>query len=164
MDYGLNIEVVIRRDLKWRDSKHRAIDEDDASFLTLEASVRKLLHFCYSFSWSKKSYVLTKEWLSFVKEKKLSHGDIVSFYQRIGNAIDINQRFICSRRKIMAPLCHITCHLQPSLHLAHSTTTRYLRLLVLVATREPVWLRSICPMDLWAQCLQTCQLHTPPPQ
>jgi hypothetical protein len=37
--------------------------------------------------------------LSFVKEKKLSHGDIVSFYQPIGDVTGINDRFIFFKKQ-----------------------------------------------------------------
>jgi hypothetical protein len=64
-----------------------AIDEDGASFLNFEDSIGKLWHFCCSFWWINKTYTLTMEWLSFVKEKKLNHSDIVSFYQCVGDAM-----------------------------------------------------------------------------
>jgi hypothetical protein len=75
------------------------INESGASFLTFEDSIGKIWHFHYSFWGSNKTYVLTKGWLSFVKEKKLYHGDIVSFYQPIGDAAGINHRFIFFKKQ-----------------------------------------------------------------
>jgi hypothetical protein len=76
-----------------------AIDQEGASFLNFEDSDGKLWHFRYSFWESSKTYVLTKGWVRFVKEKRLTYGDTVSFYQRVSDATGINRRFIFFKKQ-----------------------------------------------------------------
>lgn len=67
-------------------------------FVTFEDSDGVLWYFCYSFWKSSKTYVLTKGWMNFVKEKGLSNGDVVSFYQGV-DTTSVIRRFIYFKKK-----------------------------------------------------------------
>ncbi|GJN28117.1 hypothetical protein PR202_gb16201 [Eleusine coracana subsp. coracana] len=67
-------------------------------YVAFEDSTGVLWHFRYSFWQSSKTYVLTKGWMNFVKEKGLGDGDVVSFYQGT-DAAGIHHRFIYFKKK-----------------------------------------------------------------
>ncbi|GER39564.1 B3 domain-containing transcription factor NGA1 [Striga asiatica] len=69
--------------------------------LNFEDSNGKSWRFRYSYWNSSQSYVMTKGWSRFVKEKKLDAGDIVSFYRGPGDRL-----FIDWRRRPDAPAPH----------------------------------------------------------
>ncbi|XP_072970608.1 B3 domain-containing transcription factor NGA1-like [Typha angustifolia] len=58
---------------------------DRDTMLRFEDVTGKVWEFRYSYWSSSQSYVMTKGWSSFVKEKKLATGDTVSFYSRCGH-------------------------------------------------------------------------------
>ena len=63
--------------------------------LTFEDSSTGLIwHFRFSLWRSSTTYVLTKGWPTFVKEKKLNNSDIVSFYRSVGKSSGTNRFFI----------------------------------------------------------------------
>ncbi|PAN05827.1 hypothetical protein PAHAL_1G212000 [Panicum hallii] len=63
--------------------------------LTFEDSSTGLIwHFCFSLWRSSTTYVLTKGWPTFIKEKKLNNGDIVSFYRSVDKSVGMNRFFI----------------------------------------------------------------------
>ncbi|GLJ41261.1 hypothetical protein SUGI_0854090 [Cryptomeria japonica] len=69
---------------------------DKGLLLNFEDNTGKAWRFRYSYWNSSQSYVLTKGWSRFVKDKKLEAGDIVSFHR--GTA-DARQLFITWRRR-----------------------------------------------------------------
>ncbi|GAA0143203.1 hypothetical protein Leryth_023328 [Lithospermum erythrorhizon] len=70
--------------------------------LNFEDCNGKLWRFRYSYWNSSQSYVMTKGWSRFVKEKKLGAGDIVSFLYGIGEK-GKNRFYIDWRRRLDAP-------------------------------------------------------------
>ncbi|XP_020580393.1 B3 domain-containing protein Os11g0156000-like [Phalaenopsis equestris] len=64
--------------------------------LSFEDENGKLWRFRYSYWTSSQSYVLTKGWSRFVKEKQLDAGDIVIFLRRRGNG---DRLFVGCRRR-----------------------------------------------------------------
>ncbi|XP_060185431.1 AP2/ERF and B3 domain-containing transcription factor RAV1-like [Lycium barbarum] len=62
--------------------------------LNLEDMNGKVWRFRYSYWNSSQSYVLTKGWSRFVKEKKLKAGDIVSFERSTGVGVDDKRLYI----------------------------------------------------------------------
>ncbi|CAN4109483.1 unnamed protein product [Withania somnifera] len=64
--------------------------------LRFEDELGKLWKFRYSYWNSSQSYVLTKGWSRFVKEKKLDAGDVVLFER---HRVDCDRQFIGCRRK-----------------------------------------------------------------
>lgn len=72
-------------------------DSGEKGFLlSFEDELGKLWKFRYSYWNSSQSYVLTKGWSRFVKEKKLDAGDVVLFER---HRIDGDRQFIGWRRK-----------------------------------------------------------------
>ncbi|TVU30160.1 hypothetical protein EJB05_21769, partial [Eragrostis curvula] len=71
-----------------------AVNGDATSILCFEDSTGDKWHFCYSYWKSSKTYVLTKGWIRFVKEKKLIDGDTLFFYQRSGEDSKIMHMYI----------------------------------------------------------------------
>ncbi|KAK4747974.1 hypothetical protein SAY87_014560 [Trapa incisa] len=63
-----------------------AASERGGLLLSFEDRTGKAWRFRYSYWNSSQSYVMTKGWSRFVKEKKLDAGDIVSFQRGIGDA------------------------------------------------------------------------------
>ncbi|PHU05669.1 B3 domain-containing protein [Capsicum chinense] len=64
--------------------------------LSFEDELGKLWKFRYSYWNSSQSYVLTKGWSRFVKDKKLESGDVVLFER---HRVDFDRQFIGWRRK-----------------------------------------------------------------
>nr|KYP75557.1 B3 domain-containing protein Os03g0120900 [Cajanus cajan] len=93
--------------------------------LNFEDRNGKLWRFRYSYWNSSQSYVMTKGWSRFVKEKKLDAGDIVSFQRGVGELyrhrlyIDWRRRFY-SLPSPTPPRHHHHDHLQQ--HLNYNTT------------------------------------------
>ncbi|KAL2507886.1 B3 domain-containing protein-like [Forsythia ovata] len=76
-------------------------DSGEKGFLLgFEDEVGKSWRFRYSYWNSSQSYVLTKGWSRFVKEKRLDAGDIVLFQR---HRLDCTRLFIGWRRKNAAP-------------------------------------------------------------
>lgn len=67
--------------------------------LSFEDSTGKSWRFRYSYWNSSQSYVLTKGWSRFVKEKKLDAGDIVSFHRATHQDSNLQSLFISCRPK-----------------------------------------------------------------
>ncbi|KAJ8564720.1 hypothetical protein K7X08_001180 [Anisodus acutangulus] len=68
--------------------------------LNLEDMNGKVWRFRYSYWNSSQSYVLTKGWSRFVKEKKLKAGDIVSFERSTGVGVDDTKLYIVWKARI----------------------------------------------------------------
>ncbi|MCO5579012.1 hypothetical protein L7F22_032863 [Adiantum nelumboides] len=68
--------------------------EKGGLMLTLQDSSGKMWRFRYSYWSSSQSYVFTKGWSAFVKEKKLKAGDMVSFKRALVNGIHDKRLFI----------------------------------------------------------------------
>ncbi|MCO5576417.1 hypothetical protein L7F22_030227 [Adiantum nelumboides] len=69
-------------------------NEKGGLMLTLQDSSGKMWRFRYSYWSSSQSYVFTKGWSAFVKEKKLKAGDMVSFKRAVVNGINDKRLFI----------------------------------------------------------------------
>ncbi|KAI5656300.1 hypothetical protein M9H77_25093 [Catharanthus roseus] len=80
--------------------------------LNFEDRNGKPWRFRYSYWNSSQSYVMTKGWSRFVKEKKLDAGDIVSFQRGVGE-LGKDRLFIDWRRRPDAPLDHHRHHHLP---------------------------------------------------
>ncbi|XP_042007290.1 B3 domain-containing protein Os03g0120900-like [Salvia splendens] len=78
---------------------------DKGLLLNFEDRNGKPWHFRYSYWNSSQSYVMTKGWSRFVKEKKLDAGDIVSFHRGAGD-LPKDRLFIDWRRPSDLPRHH----------------------------------------------------------
>ncbi|KAJ7522736.1 hypothetical protein O6H91_18G024800 [Diphasiastrum complanatum] len=82
------------------------------SFRDDDIPTGKLWWFRYSYWSSSQSYVLTKGWIGFVKEKQLQAGDIISFERGMHDELYINCRRrptrVCAQEKI--PLISLSRH------------------------------------------------------
>ncbi|CAA6665420.1 unnamed protein product [Spirodela intermedia] len=67
------------------------------TLLNLEDSAGKTWRFRYTYWNSSQSYVLTKGWSRFVKEKRLKAGDVVSFHRSTGPE---RQLYISRKRRV----------------------------------------------------------------
>ncbi|PWA63945.1 B3 domain-containing protein [Artemisia annua] len=67
--------------------------------LTFEDELGKLWRFRYSYWNSSQSYVLTKGWSKYVKDKRLDAGDVVLFEKHV---LDCDRMFIGWRRRSSA--------------------------------------------------------------
>nr|XP_043630429.1 B3 domain-containing transcription factor NGA1-like [Erigeron canadensis] len=76
-------------------------NNDKGLLLNFEDRNGKLWRFRYSYWNSSQSYVMTKGWSRFVKDKKLDAGDIVSFQRGVG-ATAKDRLFIDWRRRVNA--------------------------------------------------------------
>ncbi|KAI3706541.1 hypothetical protein L6452_24348 [Arctium lappa] len=74
-------------------------DQQKGLLLSFEDESGKLWRFRYSYWNSSQSYVLTKGWSRYVKEKKLDAGDVVLFER---NTLDCEKMFIGWRRRSAA--------------------------------------------------------------
>ncbi|CBI16858.3 unnamed protein product, partial [Vitis vinifera] len=68
-----------------KESGADVMDSSKGGLLNFEDNGGKIWRFRYSFWNSSQSYVLTKGWRRFVKEKNLKAGDIVSFHRSTGS-------------------------------------------------------------------------------
>ncbi|KAF5199132.1 B3 domain-containing protein [Thalictrum thalictroides] len=82
---------------------HRVDSVEKGLLLSFEDEAGKLWRFRYSYWNSSQSYVLTKGWSRFVKEKQLDAGDVVSFERR---RLDGQQLYIRWRRRVAPPPVH----------------------------------------------------------
>ncbi|XP_010676939.2 B3 domain-containing transcription factor NGA3 [Beta vulgaris subsp. vulgaris] len=87
--------------------------------LNFEDRAGKPWRFRYSYWNSSQSYVMTKGWSRFVKEKKLDAGDVVSFQRGVGE-VGKDKLFIDWRRRPDASGLHQ--HLQYHHHHSHNRT------------------------------------------
>ncbi|XP_020253242.1 B3 domain-containing protein Os11g0156000-like isoform X2 [Asparagus officinalis] len=71
---------------------------EKGSLLSFEDELGKQWEFRYSYWTSSQSYVLTKGWSKFVKDKKLDAGDVVIFQRFRGHGTD-ERFYIDSRRR-----------------------------------------------------------------
>ncbi|CAA6667609.1 unnamed protein product [Spirodela intermedia] len=62
--------------------KYFPLDGDSGLLLSFEDELGKLWQFRYSYWTSSQSYVLTKGWSRFIREKRLHAGDVVLFQRR----------------------------------------------------------------------------------
>ncbi|KAI3822713.1 hypothetical protein L1987_10310 [Smallanthus sonchifolius] len=74
-------------------------DQQKGSLLSFEDESGKLWRFGYSYWNSSQSYVLTKGWSRYVKEKRLDAGDVVLFQRHV---LDSDRMFIGWRRRAVA--------------------------------------------------------------
>ncbi|KAK9072704.1 hypothetical protein SSX86_009139 [Deinandra increscens subsp. villosa] len=74
------------------------VDQQKGLLLTFEDESGKLWRFRYSYWNSSQSYVLTKGWSRFVKEKRLDAGDVVLFRRDL---VDGERMFIGWRRRLV---------------------------------------------------------------
>lgn len=95
--------------------------------LNFEDRNGKSWRFRYSYWNSSQSYVMTKGWSRFVKEKKLDAGDIVSFQRGIGE-IGRDRLYIDWRRRPDAPDPAALAHIQFQNQLNFSQSVRWGRL------------------------------------
>lgn len=70
--------------------------------LNFEDMNGKVWRFRYSYWNSSQSYVLTKGWSRYVKEKKLKAGDIVSFKRCTGVGVEDRQLYIDSKARVIS--------------------------------------------------------------
>ncbi|RZC84108.1 hypothetical protein C5167_046894 [Papaver somniferum] len=105
---------------------------DKGLLLTFEDELGKFWRFRYSYWNSSQSYVLTKGWSRFVKEKHLGAGDIVSFERR---RFDVQRLYIRWRRGGAMPVqdsgvgqTAISSSAPPSNSNANTTTGSWTRL------------------------------------
>ncbi|RZC78575.1 hypothetical protein C5167_002803 [Papaver somniferum] len=105
---------------------------DKGLLLTFEDELGKFWRFRYSYWNSSQSYVLTKGWSRFVKEKHLGAGDIVSFERR---RFDVQRLYIRWRRGGSMPVqdngvgqTAISSSAPPSNSNANTTTGSWTRL------------------------------------
>ncbi|XP_074317728.1 uncharacterized protein LOC141653778 [Silene latifolia] len=92
--------------------------------LNFEDRTGKSWRFRYSYWNSSQSYVMTKGWSRFVKEKQLSAGDIVSFQRAVGDDIHSkNTFFIDWRRRPPDHHHHHHHHLGTAFSVHHSIPT-----------------------------------------
>ncbi|KAM3263020.1 B3 domain-containing transcription factor NGA1 isoform X1 [Capsicum annuum] len=91
--------------------------------LNFEDRNGKPWRFRYSYWNSSQSYVMTKGWSRFVKEKKLDAGDIVSFQRGVGE-LGKDRLFIDWRRRPDAPDHLFTTHLPLSHHFSNNNFYR----------------------------------------
>ncbi|KAL4383672.1 hypothetical protein GQ457_15G011400 [Hibiscus cannabinus] len=82
---------------------------DKGLLLNFEDRNGKPWRFRYSYWNSSQSYVMTKGWSRFVKDKKLDTGDIVSFQRGVGE-LGKDRLFIDWRRRPDAPETHVSFH------------------------------------------------------
>nr|CAB3485530.1 unnamed protein product [Digitaria exilis] len=76
-----------------------AAGNEKGLLLSFEDRAGKLWRFRYSYWNSSQSYVMTKGWSRFVKEKRLDAGDTVSFCRGAGDAAARNRLFIDWKRR-----------------------------------------------------------------
>jgi len=81
--------------------------------LNFEDSTYKTWRFRYSFWNSSQSYVLTRGWNRFVKEKRLQAGDIVTFERSCATSIS-HKHFISFSRRRCRRLCNVLPTAAPS--------------------------------------------------
>ncbi|XP_059276462.1 B3 domain-containing protein Os03g0120900-like [Lycium ferocissimum] len=91
--------------------------------LNFEDRNGKPWRFRYSYWNSSQSYVMTKGWSRFVKEKKLDAGDIVSFQRGVGE-LGKDRLFIDWRRRPDAP-DHFTTHFSNTSSIYRSNNMQY---------------------------------------
>ncbi|OMO64176.1 hypothetical protein CCACVL1_21975 [Corchorus capsularis] len=95
--------------------------------LNFEDRNGKSWRFRYSYWNSSQSYVMTKGWSRFVKEKKLDAGDIVSFQRGVGES-EKDRLFIDWRRRPNAPDPTSLAHMQLQNHFNFPQSVRWGRL------------------------------------
>ncbi|PWA59822.1 DNA-binding pseudobarrel domain-containing protein [Artemisia annua] len=81
-------------------------DQQKGLLLTFEDELGKLWRFRYSYWNSSQSYVLTKGWSRYVKDKRLDAGDVVLFEKHV---LDCDRMFIGWRRRSL-PSGYPTAH------------------------------------------------------
>ena len=69
-------------------------DRNDPILTFEDSSTGLIWHFRFSLWCSSTTYVLTKGWPTFIKDKKLNNGDIVSFYRSVSKSTGTNRFFI----------------------------------------------------------------------
>ncbi|XP_010522876.1 PREDICTED: B3 domain-containing transcription factor NGA3 [Tarenaya hassleriana] len=82
--------------------KHFPLDpssSQNGTLLSFQDRNGKMWRFRYSYWNSSQSYVMTKGWSRFVKEKKLDAGDIVSFQRGVGTESEKSRLFIDWRHR-----------------------------------------------------------------
>ncbi|XP_009758550.1 B3 domain-containing transcription factor NGA1-like [Nicotiana sylvestris] len=92
--------------------------------LNFEDRNGKPWRFRYSYWNSSQSYVMTKGWSRFVKEKKLDAGDIVSFQRGVGE-LGKDRLFIDWRRRPDAPTDHLHTHFMTHVPLSHHFSNNF---------------------------------------
>ncbi|XVF33063.1 hypothetical protein REPUB_Repub17cG0136100 [Reevesia pubescens] len=98
--------------------------------LNFEDRIGKSWRFRYSYWNSSQSYVMTKGWSRFVKEKKLDAGDIVSFHRGVGE-LGKDRLYIDWRRRSNAPDPISLAHIQLQNQFNYPQSVRWGRLYTL---------------------------------
>ncbi|XP_020246232.1 LOW QUALITY PROTEIN: B3 domain-containing protein Os11g0156000-like [Asparagus officinalis] len=109
--------------------KHFPLDSESGEkglLLSFEDESGKSWNFRYSYWTSSQSYVLTKGWSRYVKEKKLDAGDVVLFERcRLGSRSDDRLYIGCCRRRVSnetaAPSASVSAR-SPSFYAAGAST------------------------------------------
>lgn len=121
---------------------------DKGLLLNFEDRNGKPWRFRYSYWNSSQSYVMTKGWSRFVKEKKLDAGDIVSFQRGVGE-LSKDRLFIDWRRRPDAPDHFFTTHVPLSHHFSNNNFYRsnihYPAAAAAAAWNRPVFLQPPPP-------------------
>ncbi|XP_027349269.1 B3 domain-containing protein At2g36080-like [Abrus precatorius] len=97
--------------------KYFPLDSMDTKglLLSFDDESGKCWRFRYSYWNSSQSYVLTKGWSRYVKDKRLHAGDVVSFHRQ---RIHPHRFFITSTRRHLSPPAHVTTATSPPFYSA----------------------------------------------
>ncbi|CAA6668479.1 unnamed protein product [Spirodela intermedia] len=115
--------------------KHLPLGSDSGLLLSFEDEAGKAWRFRYSYWTSSHSYVLTKGWSRFVKEKRLHAGDVVLFERRRSAADRLYIRWK-RRRGLLAPNTPAAAVTSPSPPPCPPGTLKYLSTSERVSERE----------------------------
>ncbi|GLJ08146.1 hypothetical protein SUGI_0082080 [Cryptomeria japonica] len=102
-DVGKLNRLVIPKHHAQRCFPLEAAQAEDGNMLNFEDTTGKTWRFKYSYWSSSKSYVLTKGWRRFIKNKDLHTGDIVTFHCSTGGS-----------RQLYISFCPKTCNFLPN--------------------------------------------------
>ncbi|CAN4077442.1 unnamed protein product [Withania somnifera] len=114
-DVGKLNRLVIPKQLAEKYFPLDSSTNEKGLLLNFEDNSGKPWRFRYSYWNSSQSYVMTKGWSRFVKEKKLDAGDIISFQRGVGE-LGKDRLFIDWRRRPEAPDHLFTTHHVPLSH------------------------------------------------
>ncbi|KAH7332161.1 hypothetical protein KP509_20G072500 [Ceratopteris richardii] len=90
-DVGKLNRLVIPKQHAEKYFPYAKCQDDKGVMITMQDSSWKLWRFRYSYWGSSQSYVITKGWSAFVKEKKLKAGDVIVFKRSMASGI-LNER------------------------------------------------------------------------
>ena len=125
-------------------------DSAKGVLLSFEDEVGKCWRFRYSYWNSSQSYVLTKGWSRYVKDKRLHAGDVVFFHRHRSHP---QRFFISSTRRQANPPAHVTSTATPSFYSAHPYPAHHLPF-----PYQPQSLHA-APGTSWSVCFIYCGLN-----